>query len=102
MQKKRYLKNGSIKIVEKGPLRVSIELELNISKDSKLKQNIFLDTLSKKLTFQTFVDWNESYKILKVQFPTDIKSNHANFDIQFGHLNRPTNMNTSLGFINFK
>jgi alpha-mannosidase len=75
---------------------------LIISNTSKLSQNIYLTLLSKNLKFETFVDWNEKHKFLKVEFPTDIKSTYATYEIQFGHLQRPTNFNTSYLLINKK
>ena len=45
------------------------------------------------LTFK--VHWDESHKFLKVEFPVNAHSPEATFDIQFGHLKRPTHQNTS-------
>ncbi len=41
------------------------------------------------------VDWNESHKFLKVEFPFNVRSHLANYEIQFGHFARPTHFNTS-------
>ena len=37
----------------------------------------------------------ESHKILKVEFPVNVKSLDATYEIQFGHVKRPTHFNTS-------
>jgi len=41
------------------------------------------------------VDWHESHKFLKVEFPVSIVSPIATYEIQFGHLQRQTHFNTS-------
>ena len=41
------------------------------------------------------VDWHENRKFLKVEFPFDVRSMNATYEIQFGHLQRPTHCNTS-------
>jgi alpha-mannosidase len=43
----------------------------------------------------TIVDWKEDHKMLKVEFPVDVLSRDATFEIQYGHAKRPTHMNTS-------
>jgi len=48
-----------------------------------------------RIDFVTRVDWHESYKLLKVSFPVDIRSSYATFEIQFGALDRATHNNTS-------
>lgn len=41
------------------------------------------------------VEWHENRKFLKVEFPVDVHSMNATYEIQFGHLQRPTHCNTS-------
>lgn len=41
------------------------------------------------------VEWHENRKFLKVEFPFDVRSMNATYEIQFGHLQRPTHCNTS-------
>lgn len=45
--------------------------------------------------FETFVDWQERQKLLKVGFPLDVHALDATFDVAFGNLQRPTHRNTS-------
>ena len=40
------------------------------------------------------VDWHENHKFLKVDFPLNIRSPMATYEVQFGHLTRPTHSNT--------
>jgi alpha-mannosidase len=63
--------------------------------DSKLVQLMTLDAGSRVLRFETHVDWQERHKMLKVGFPVTVKSREATYEIQFGHVQRPTHQDTS-------
>jgi alpha-mannosidase len=41
------------------------------------------------------VEWQERQSLLKVAFPTPIRSRRATYEIQFGTIDRPTHRNTS-------
>ena len=41
------------------------------------------------------VEWHESHKFLKVEFPLNVRAMEATYEIQFGHITRPTHSNTS-------
>lgn len=47
------------------------------------------------LFFDQQVNWQENRKFLKVEFPVDVHSMNATYEIQFGHLQRPTHCNTT-------
>ena len=36
------------------------------------------------------IDWQESHKLLKVNFPVNVYNTEALHEIQFGHIHRPT------------
>lgn len=48
------------------------------------------------------VEWAESHKFLKVEFPVRVRSPDATYEIQFGHLQRPTHRNTSWDWARFE
>lgn len=48
------------------------------------------------------VMWAESHKFLKVEFPVQVRSSAATYEIQFGHLQRPTHRNTSWDWARFE
>jgi alpha-mannosidase len=48
------------------------------------------------------VEWGESHKFLKVEFPVLVRSSNATYEIQFGHLQRPTHRNTSWDWARFE
>ncbi|KAK8889565.1 Alpha-mannosidase 2C1 [Tritrichomonas musculus] len=59
---------------------------------SKIIQKI--EFKNSQMTFSTRVNWKDHDKLLKVSFPTKIRSRSARFGIQFGHIERPTHQNT--------
>jgi len=66
--------------------------------ETRLTQNIVLTAGSPLIVFETEADWKESGKMLRVSFPTGIHTDHANCEIQFGYLKRPTTRNTMLEY----
>ncbi len=48
-----------------------------------------------RVDFRVYVDWHESFKMLRVYFPFDIHTNEAVCNIQFGEIKRSTTKNTS-------
>ena len=63
--------------------------------ESWLFQSMSLDAGSRVLSFETFVEWHERHKMLKVAFPVTVEARVATYEIQFGHLKRPTHQDTS-------
>ncbi len=80
--------------VEKGPLRMTLELERKIS-NSTIRQKIHFYAHSRRIDFDTWVDWKEHQHLLKVHFPVAVHTDEASFDIQFGNLTRKVHQNTS-------
>ncbi|XP_038072171.1 alpha-mannosidase 2C1-like [Patiria miniata] len=85
----------SAQILDNNQLRCSIQTKLFISDKSWIEQVISLDSGCPYLKFSTKVEWHENHKFLKVEFPLNVRSSNATYDIQFGHLQRPTHLNTS-------
>ena len=101
---KRYKLAGAISasVIEHGPLRASVEFEYVLTRTSTLKQTVSLTAISPRLDFATQVDWHENHKLLKVEFPFNLRSQNATYEIQFGHLQRPTHFNTSWDLARFE
>ncbi|MEO8744871.1 MAG: alpha-mannosidase [Candidatus Dormiibacterota bacterium] len=70
-------------------LRGGIDFERRFG-GSLMRQAMTLDAGSRVLRFETSVDWHERHKILKVAFPVTVTAPGATYEIQFGHLRRPT------------
>ncbi len=62
---------------------------------SVVRQDIVLTAGSRRLDFRTSVDWNESSRMLRAEFPVAVASNTVLCDIQFGTISRPTTSNTT-------
>ncbi len=90
-----------IAILESGPLRGVVRVERSFG-NSKLVQAIVLKAGSKRIDFETSVDWQERNKLLRVAFPVDVHSSRATYETQFGHIERPTHYNTSWDVARFE
>ncbi|MFZ4894738.1 alpha-mannosidase [Plantibacter sp. Mn2098] len=62
---------------------------------STITQSIALEPGRPTVDAVTTVDWHERQKLLKLAFPVDVRAESAASEIQFGHINRPTFVNTS-------
>ncbi|KFR15937.1 Alpha-mannosidase 2C1, partial [Opisthocomus hoazin] len=91
-----------LEITLAGGLRGSASFSLRIGESSTLTQEIILDAMCPYLRFQTQVEWKEAHKFLKVEFPVQVRSTNATYEIQFGHLQRPTHWNTSWDWARFE
>lgn len=63
--------------------------------DSTIEQRIRVYDNSRRIDFETTIDWKQEQLLLKAAFPLDIHTNRATYDIQFGSIERPTHENTS-------
>lgn len=61
--------------------------------DSKIIQRVVLRKDSRRLDFETEIDWRETHKLLKVDFNTNIHTDELISEIQFGHIKRPNHKN---------
>ncbi len=84
-----------------GPVRNRIRFELKIG-SSTISQQIVLPVNSRRLDFETNVDWREMHRMLRVAFPTTIRASEATCEIQYGYLRRPTHRNTSWDMAKFE
>jgi alpha-mannosidase len=91
----------SIAVVERDALRGAVRFVREFGA-SKITQTVRLASGSRRLDFETEVDWHERHKFLKVAFPVDILASSATYEIQFGHLERPTHTNTSWDVARFE
>ncbi|MCB8932034.1 MAG: glycosyl hydrolase-related protein [Fimbriimonadaceae bacterium] len=94
------VKSDSFEIVERGPVRVAVEIVKRFGK-STLRQRISLGP-TPGIRFDTEVDWHEEDKLLKVAFPVNVNSSRATYEIQFGSVERPTHDNTSWDVAKFE
>jgi alpha-mannosidase len=92
----------SSRVVEHGPVRTVLRQERRISA-STITQDIVLNAGSRRLEFDTRVDWGDENRVLlKVAFPVAVRSDKARYEIQYGSLERPTHWNMPQDFAKFE
>ncbi len=62
---------------------------------STIRQTISITEGSPLVTFDTEADWQESQKMLRTAFYTNIETDEVTCDIQYGNIRRPAHRNTS-------
>jgi len=97
---KDLTKSESFEIVERGPVRVAVEVVKRIGQ-STIRQRISLGP-TPGIRFDTEIDWQETNNLLKVAFPLKVNSQRATYEIQFGNVERPTHINTSWDMARFE
>jgi alpha-mannosidase len=84
-----------MEIVETGPLRAVVEIERAFRRAAWCSASSMHRATHARIDFETEVDWHETHLLLKAAFPVDIRAARADFDIQWGQIDRPTHRNTS-------
>ncbi|HET9169996.1 MAG TPA: glycoside hydrolase family 38 C-terminal domain-containing protein [Actinospica sp.] len=84
----------AVTVVESSPLVGAVRIERSFGA-SKITQTVRLRAGSRRVDIETEVDWKEQEKILKAVFPLDVHAERTSAEIQFGHVQRPTHVNTS-------
>ncbi len=87
-------KADSVILTESSPVKAVLTVVRSFNK-SVITQNITLSADSETLIFDTVVDWHEREKVLKAEFPLDIRARFATYEIAHGALERPTYANNS-------
>ncbi len=84
----------AVEVTESGPVRSAIRVRRSFGA-STITQTLSLVAGSPVLRVDNEVDWHESNRLLKVAFPVAVKCPRATYEIQYGHVERPTHANTS-------
>jgi len=82
-------KQVRVEVGARGPLFASLKVSRQVNM-SRLTQEIVLRSGSRRVEFRTRIDWQESHKLLKVNFPITIRAEESLQEVQFGHVKRPT------------
>ncbi|OHS95400.1 glycosyl hydrolase [Tritrichomonas foetus] len=90
--KEMQLKSPTLELFEFNEKAKNLRTVHKINEKSEIEQIITFQ--NNKITFISTVKWLEHDKLLKVIFPTSIRSRTANYGIQFGHIERSTHQNT--------
>ncbi|TAH68843.1 MAG: alpha-mannosidase, partial [Anaerolineaceae bacterium] len=78
-----------IEVIEKAGLFATIRISKSLN-GSSLTQDITMYSHSRRVDFNTTIDWKETHKLLKVEFPVNVHAEEAYEEIQFGYVKRPT------------
>lgn len=92
-QEPRELALQTVDAVVDGP-KAWIQQDYTLGQ-SKLTQRIILTAESPRIDFVTNLHWRETRAMLRVRFPVAVQSEYATYEIQFGHITRPTHRNTT-------
>ena len=74
--------------------QVTVEV-VRVVRDSRIIESITFTAGSPAIDFDFDIDWHEQRTLLKLAFPTSVFTDRAASEIQFGHIHRPTYVNTS-------
>ncbi|CZT10454.1 probable alpha-mannosidase [Rhynchosporium graminicola] len=106
LETRKELPNSTTVFHEDKGHRASVVTETRISKKSSIKTTISLsaalDGQPSIVEFVADVDWHETMKFLKVEFPVQISNTEASYETQYGVIKRPTHYNTSWDMAKFE
>ena len=71
-------------------------------RESTITQLISFAAGSAAIDLDFDIDWHEQRKLLKLAFPTSVFTDRATSEIQFGHISRPTHLNTTWDVARFE
>ncbi|MEO5365850.1 MAG: glycosyl hydrolase-related protein [Magnetococcus sp. WYHC-3] len=94
-------RKATVQVVANGPLVATLRVSRQIN-NSALTQEISMRAGSPRVEFRTRINWQESHKMLKVNFPVTVYSEDALHEIQFGHVRRPTHESTVFDAVQFE
>jgi alpha-mannosidase len=92
---------ATVEVLENGPIRSAIQVSRSF-RGSKMTQRIVLTRTSARVDFETWVDWHEQQKLLKVRFFTNIVTRLATYDIPYGNIQRSSYRNNSFDEAKFE
>ncbi|KAK3054427.1 Glycoside hydrolase, 38 vacuolar alpha mannosidase [Extremus antarcticus] len=105
--RKELKASSETKITESGPERVAVSTTTKISDKSWITMTISLAASSdsdqpSQIDVDAAVEWHETMKFLKVEFPTTVTNTEASYETQFGIVRRPTHYNTTWDMAKFE
>lgn len=98
LESRKELRGGKTVMGEQSNIRASVVTKTKISDRSWVKTTISLAASCpfepSYVEFESEVEWHETMKFLKVEFPVDITNTEASYETQYGIIRRPTHYNT--------
>ncbi|NMA83389.1 MAG: alpha-mannosidase [Epulopiscium sp.] len=90
-----------IEVLEQGPIRGALKLSYTFL-NSTIEQIIYVYNHTSRIDFKHFIDWDQSQLLLKTNFPADINSTQATYEIQYGNIKRNTTENNTWDVAQFE
>jgi alpha-mannosidase len=87
---REYVQAPEIRIVERGPVRVAIEITRKAA-GSTFVQRVSLSERSQRVDVENLVDWKSPNSLLKVSFPFTASNPKATYDLGLGTIHRGNN-----------
>ena len=84
----------SLRWIADGAVETVLELVFDCC-GSEILQKIHFYADTRRIDFETKIDWKLHQHLLKAEFPVDIHADEATFEVQFGNVKRKTHTNTS-------
>lgn len=98
LESRKELPHGRTSVAVQDVHRCSLVTRTTISDKSWIETTISLSASPSSepsfVEFESEVEWNETMKFLKVEFPVDITNTEASYETQYGIIRRPTHYNT--------
>ena len=109
LDSRKELPSSTSTMSECGPERVAVTTDTRISEHSWLRSTVRLaasagspDERPSAIEIEAEVEWHETMRFLKVEFPVDIVNTEASYEMQYGIVRRPTHYNTSWDMAKFE
>lgn len=93
--------NVTLKLTENSPFRAVVHVDKEIENCS-IAQDIIVYANSPVIDFKTTIDWKIRHTIMRVYFPTNVRSQSVACEVGFGTFMRPTIANTSFDHSRFE
>lgn len=83
---------AAIRIVERGPVRVTIEVTREVAGSTIVQQiSLSAGAAGNRVELANLIHWRTPKTLLKATFPLTASKEHATYDLGFGVIERPTN-----------
>ncbi len=76
--------NVKLRLMESGPLRAALEMRCGVGRKSKMMQRIMLQAESRRIDFETCIDWQEQAVRLCALHPVKFLSARATYEAPLG------------------
>lgn len=80
--------NAGINLLYNGELESALQIRKKIG-NSEIVQRVSLQKDSRHIDFETEIDWQETHKLLKIDFNTNLQTDELVSEIQYGYIKRP-------------